>query len=371
MSGGATVELPERVRANVFVEVGAPLESREFPLPTLEPGEALVRVTCCTLCGSDLHTYLGKRHGPAPSVLGHEAVGRIVAFGPGEPPRDGRGEALSLGDRVSWSVAASCGECFFCTHELPQKCERLFKYGHEVCSGHRALSGGLGEYCLLVRGSAIFRVPDEVPDVIASSANCATATVAAALRVAGGCRSKTVVIQGAGMLGLTAAAMAAVNDAAGVIIADVDSRRLEMARQFGATEVVDVAGGGDAMSECVQRATDGRGADLILEMSGGTDAVRQGLTWLRTGGQYVMVGAVKPVGSVALDIEQVVRRMWNLHGVHNYAPVDLAAAIDFLAAHWRRFPFAELVTGEYPLDEADAAFQSMVATAAIRVAVRP
>jgi putative phosphonate catabolism associated alcohol dehydrogenase len=371
MSGGATDQPPDRVRASVFVEAGAPLQERSFPLPTLEPGEALVRVTCCTLCGSDLHTYLGKRHGPTPSVLGHEALGRIVAFGPGEPPRDGRGGPLSLGDRVSWSVAANCGECFFCTHELPQKCERLFKYGHEVCSGHRALSGGLGEYCLLVRGTAIFRVPDDVPDVIASSANCATATVAAAMRVAGGCRGKTVVIQGAGMLGLTAAAMACVNGAVQVIIGDVDARRLEVAKRFGASTVVDVGSGAEAMSECVKRATDGRGADLILEMSGGTDAVRQGLTWLRTGGQYVMVGAVKPVGSVALDIEQVVRRMWNLHGVHNYAPADLAVAIEFLAENWQRFPFAELVSGEYSLDEADAAFQSMVATGAIRVAVRP
>ena len=371
MSPGATDELPERVRASVFVEAGAPLKERSLPLPTLEPGEALVRVTCCTLCGSDLHTYLGKRHGPAPSVLGHEALGRIVAFGSGEPPRDGRGGTLSLGDRVSWSVAASCGDCFFCTRELPQKCERLFKYGHELCSGHRALSGGLGECCLLVRGTAIFRVPEDVPDVVASSANCATATVAAAFRTVGGCREKVVVVQGAGMLGLTAAAMAFVNGAVQVIVGDVDARRLEMAKRFGASTVVDVGSGANAMSECVKRATDGRGADLILEMSGGTDAVREGLSWLRTGGQYVLVGAVKPVGAVALDIEQMVRRMWNLHGVHNYAPADLAAAIDFISGNWRRFPFTELVTGEYSLDEADAAFQSMVATGAIRVAVRP
>jgi alcohol dehydrogenase len=371
MSKRATGEGADVARASVFVKPGAPLEAGRFPLPTLEPGEALVRVICCTLCGSDLHTYLGNRHGPAPSVLGHEALGRIVALGPGEPPRDGRGAPLRLDDRVSWSVAANCGECFSCRRELPQKCEQLFKYGHETCTGRRALSGGLAEYCLLVRGTAIFRVPEDVPDAVASSANCATATVAGAIRVAGGCRGKSVIIQGAGMLGLTAAAMASIGEAAAVIVGDVDRRRLEMAKRFGAIEVVDVADGGKAMKECINRATDGRDADLILEMSGGTDAVRQGLSWLRTGGQYVLVGAVKPVGSVALDVEQVVRRMWNLHGVHNYAPEDLAAAIDFLAAHSRRFPFAELVSDEFSLDEADAAFRSMVATGAIRVAVRP
>lgn len=363
--------LPDEIRASVFVAPGRPLELRRFPRPTLAVGETLVQITCCTLCGSDLHTYFGKRRGPAPSVLGHEALGRIVAFGPGDPPRDGRDEALSIGDRVSWSVAASCGDCFFCRHDLPQKCVRLFKYGHEACCGDHPLSGGMAEFCHLASGTTILRVPAEVPDAVASSANCATATVAAALRIAGGCRGKTVLIQGAGLLGLTAAAMAQVDEAENIIIADVDRRRLATANHFGASAVVDVTEGENALADCVGRSTDGRGADVILEMSGTAEAIRQGLTLLRTGGEYVFVGAVKPIGSIPLDVEQVVRRMWSIRGVHNYAPVDFAAAIDFLAKNCQRFPFADLVSGVFPLDEADAAFQTMVETGAIRVAVRP
>jgi putative phosphonate catabolism associated alcohol dehydrogenase len=363
--------LPDTIRASVFVAPGRPLEMRSFSRPALKPGETLVQIACCTLCGSDLHTYLGNRQGPAPSILGHEALGRIVALGPGEPPRDYRGEFLSIGDRVSWSVVASCGACFFCRCELPQKCERLFKYGHESCCGDHPLSGGMAEFCHLAPGTSIHHVPADVPDVVASSANCATATVVAALRFAGSCRGKTVLIQGAGLLGLTAAAMARVDEAENIIVADVNQQRLAMAKRFGASAIIDVSEGAKALTDCVLRSTAGRGADVILEMSGAAEAIRQGLTALRTGGQYVFVGAVKPIGPVPLDAEQVVRRMWCIRGVHNYAPMDLAAAIDFLANNWRRFPFAALVSGVFSLDDADAAFQTMVESGAVRVAVRP
>lgn len=361
--------IPDRVRASVFVAPGAPLEPRTFPRPDLAEGEALVEVACCTLCGSDLHTYLGRRHGPTPSVLGHEAVGRIAALGPGAPPRDLQGAALSIGDRVSWSVAASCGECFFCRDGLPQKCTRLRKYGHESCDGPHPLSGGLAEYCHLVRGTAIVRVPPELPDAVASSANCATATVAAAWRLAGGCREKTVVIQGAGLLGLTAAAMAQVGGAARVIVADVDPQRLAIAARFGAAACANIAADADRLPTEVMQSTDGRGADVILEMSGAAQAVQQGLALLRTGGKYILVGAVRPVGTVPLDLEHVVRRMWTIQGVHNYAPADLATAIDFLAQHHRSFPFGDLVARVFPLEAADEAFRAMASTGAIRVAV--
>src|SRR5208283_5261802 len=108
-----------------------PLELRHFATPIPDGAEVLVRVTCCTLCASDLHTHAGRRTAPTPTALGHEIVGRIEAFGSTAARHDFRGQPLAVGDRLSWSVAASCGGCFFCAHELPQKCATLFKYGHE------------------------------------------------------------------------------------------------------------------------------------------------------------------------------------------------------------------------------------------------
>lgn len=366
-----TPSMPAQIRASVFLGPGKSLEPRSFRPRELATGEVLVEVTWCSLCGSDLHTYLGHRCEPTPVVLGHEVIGRIAAFGPGRPPRDWHGQELTIGDRVSWSVVASCGECFFCLHDLPQKCDHLFKYGHESITNAFPLSGGLAEFCYLVRGTAVFRVPDEVSDMVAASANCATATVAAAYRAAGGCRAKSVLIQGAGMLGLTAAAMASAEGAELVIVTDVDSNRLATAKRFGASNVVHAAEHPQRLIECVRDSTEGRGIDLALEMSGAPEAVMQGLSVLRTGGCYILAGAVRPIGPVPLLVEQVVRRMWNIRGVHNYAPVDLATAIDFLATHGRRFPFEELVSAVFPLAQADTAFREMQRMGAVRVAVCP
>src|SRR6476660_9543883 len=125
-----TEKLNGKALAAIFVGHVHPLELREFPVPKPAAGETIVTITCSTICGSDVHTWHGRRNEPTPCVLGHEIVGRIAAFGPSAPRSDLRGMPLREGDRITWTLAASCGECFFCRRGLPQKCESLFKYGH-------------------------------------------------------------------------------------------------------------------------------------------------------------------------------------------------------------------------------------------------
>lgn len=352
--------------AYVFEQAGQPLTRREFPIPDPAPGEAIVRVTCCTLCGSDLHTVRGDRETPVPTVLGHEIVGVVDAL-PDEPPTCVDGTPLQLGQRVVWSVAASCGACFFCTHELPQKCESLFKYGHERLTPGRELSGGLAEACLLVPGTAIVPVPDELPNVVAAPAGCATATVTAAFREAGNCSDEVVLIHGAGMLGLTACAMARSNGARVVILADLHADRLASAETFGATHTCS----GDELDRVVRETTGGRGIDLHLELAGSGDAAAQGLDLLRIGGRSVWVGAVRPTAKIAVDPESVVRRMLRLIGVHNYRPEDLEAGLRFLVEQHPSIPFADLVRPTYALGESATALLAAETAVATRVAVMP
>src|SRR5262245_4908195 len=96
-------------RAALFHGPGRSLELTRHPVPEPRGAEVLVRVTCCTLCRSDLHTHAGRRPAPTPIVLGHEIVGRIKAFGPDAVRTNLRGETLAPGDRVTWTLAASCG----------------------------------------------------------------------------------------------------------------------------------------------------------------------------------------------------------------------------------------------------------------------
>lgn len=320
-------------------------------------GEALVRVDLATICGSDLHTVLGRRPSPAPGVLGHEQVGTVLAVGPGAPPRCVDGTPVAPGMRVVWSVTVSCGSCARCLRGMPQKCLSLRKYGHEPLDARRPLTGGFATHVVLLPGTGIVQVPDGLPDVVAAPASCATATVAAVLRAGrtelSGAR---VLVTGAGMLGLTAVAMAALAGAQ-VVVVDPDPARRERARAFGASSV-----SAGAPPDRV---------DLAVELSGKPDAVRLALDSLDVGGTLVLAGSVTPGPPVDLDPERVVRGLHTVVGVHNYRPEDLGTAVDFLAAHHDRYPFAGLVAGRYGLDELTDAFGAARGGVAARQAVAP
>ncbi len=354
----------------MFHGPGEALTIEEFPLPKLRDGEALVRVSLCTICGSDLHTFTGRRSTPCPTILGHEIIGRIADLPPGEPLTDLRGRVLTVGDRVTWTVAASCGECFFCGSGFPQKCDELFKYGHERIAPGHALCGGMAEFCHLSAGTGILVVPDHLSDEAACPVSCATATVAAAVDSVPPLSDGIVLIQGAGMLGLTAAAMARSLEAAHVVVADIDPRRLERAGEFGATDTVDASAGAGELSRAIGELSADRGADVIFELSGSVAAIESGLDCLRIGGTYLWAGAVTPSAPLALAPERLVRNLWTLRGVHNYTHRDLDAALSFLSERGAEFPFESLVEDVYPLCEAQAALERAGACGALRLGLR-
>ncbi len=355
-------------RAVLFHGPDRPLEIVERPTPPTRGQEIVVRVTCCTLCSSDLHSHSGRRTVATPTVLGHEIVGRIEAFGPDASRSDFHGADLVIGARVSWNVAANCGSCFSCNNELPQKCDRLFKYGHQRVDDDRLFAGGLADYVVLVPGTALFRVPEALSDSVAASANCATATVAAVFRAAGNIR-RNVIIFGAGVLGLTACAMARSSGVDAVMVVDPDPAPRERALAFGATHVFPSEP--KALESAIADFTDGRGVDAALELAGVADAVKSALASTRIGGTVVLAGTVLPTPSVPLDPEDVVRRLLTIRGVHNYAPRDLATALEFLAGPGKAYPFAELVTRRFRLDEIESAFAFAHANPGQRVAVVP
>jgi len=356
--------------AAVFHGPGQPLELLEVPIPPLARGEVLVEVTLCTICGSDLHTFTGRRSCEVPTVLGHEIIGRVLEIN--GTAVDFAGQPLQSGDRVTWSIAASCGDCFFCSRTIPQKCEQLTKYGHEPISSHGAI-GGLARHCRILAGTAIFRIPDSLSDTEACPAGCCTATAAAALRTAGRVAGASIVIMGAGSLGLSAAAMAVAQGAEEVLIADMNESRLGCAQQLNGCQPVQTGGteGRDRLGTIVAERTQGRGVDLVLEMTGSTDAAEAGIELLRTGGRLILVGAVFPGRSLELSAEQAVRRLLRIEGVHNYRPEDLQSAMNFLAAAPASSPARNLVEKEFLLTEVNQAFQSALKNSPLRVSVRP
>jgi len=357
-------------RAAVFSGPTEGFDVREVDLPEPGPGEAIVRTSCCTLCRSDLHTFEGRREAPTPTTLGHEVLGHISALHADDPPRDVTGQPLSKGDRVTWSIAVHCGTCYFCEQGLPQKCADLFKYGHAPVDGGRGPSGGLATHLHLRAGTSYVRVPQTLSDAVACPANCATATAVAALRLSGGVAGKTVLVQGAGMLGLNACALANTGGAATVIAVDREPRARARALSFGAHHALGLLPP-EELAEEVRAVSDGRGADVAVEMTGAPEAVEAGLAALRTGGTQIWVGSVMPTRSVALDPETVTRRMLTVRGLHNYTPDDLVAAIEFLTQAVDRYPFEGLVGDVFELGDVAAAFQRALSAESPRIAVRP
>jgi alcohol dehydrogenase len=276
---------------------------------------------------------------------------------------------VNVGDRVTWAVVVGCGSCFFCAEDLPQKCERPFKYGHQRLATDRPLGGGLAEVILLVPGTFWLRVPEDVPDVVVAPANCATATVAALLRSGGPVAERTVLILGAGVLGVTACAMARVAGAKSVMVSDPAPGCRERALRFGATDTF--SADSEQLTAGVCDVTESRGADLVLELAGVAETVQAGMALARTGGTVVLAGTVTPVGKVGLDPEAAVRRLLTIRGVHNYHPRDLATALRFLTGPGRDFPWPGLVAAQYPLEQVERAFAEAHAQPGLRVAVVP
>ena len=354
----------------IFTKSDVPMDRQKFHFPNLNQGELLVKIKYATIWGSDLHTYQGFRLTPVPTILGHEIIGEIAELPTDNILHDYYGNVLKQGDRITWSIAASCGECHYCKIGLSQKCVNLFKYGHEKISDEHPLSGGYAEYCHLAKGTTIVKIPDNIPNKVIGPANCATATTAAAFRVGGDCAGKTVIIQGAGMLGLTACAMASSLGAKKVIALDIDKDRLILASKFGATETILIEGDDADVINEIKNITDAHMGDLIIEMSGISTSVDLGLNLLSIGGHIVFVGSVFTQPNVQINPESIVRGIHNIHGMHNYIPEDLATAITFLEKNHKIFPFEELVSSEFPLQDVDAAFQHSIATKAFRVAIK-
>jgi putative phosphonate catabolism associated alcohol dehydrogenase len=352
----------ESARVQLFHGPERPFELRSVPLPeTLAAGEVLVQITLATICGSDLHTFEGRRAAPIPSVLGHEAVGRVIASA-----RAG----VMPGQRVTWSLADSCGECPACTEfRLPQKCVSLFKYGHAALRNGTGLNGCYASHIVLRRGTAVFEVPDELSDAVVAPANCALATIVNVLvDLPKPCR--TALVQGGGLLGLYACAMLSRSGVENVFCCDVSEHRLAFVRDFGG---IPLRADPQHWPAAVDRLTsaNGGGVDLVVEVAGSADAVVQGMRVLRAGGRYVWAGMVHPKTELSITGEDVVRKCLEIRGVHNYAPADLAAALRFLAETYQRYPYEKLVSPPLPLEHLDAAMALSQRREWLRVAVRP
>lgn len=350
-------------KAAVFNGAGEPFEFIDGVIPEVKAGEILVKNLYTTLCGSDIHTYCGRRIEPAQVVLGHEIVGDILWIDPAHSQKDFRGNDIKIGDRITWAIFSVPANVSAPREDMPQKSEQLFKYGHALASGTDIFNGGLANYCVLHANTALIKISAEIPVEVAATISCAHSTVMGALRIAGEINGKRVIIFGAGLLGLSCVAMCRDAGAINITLIDNDESRLKWCGKFG----------GDAtytFAAAISNKLPWPEADIVFDMTGSPQAMKTGIDSLALGGVAIWIGAVFPADPVAIDAQKIVRKVLQIRGLHNYNYDDFVNATAFIEDNYKKYPFGELIEKEYNLNEIEAAFEFAYKSKPVRVGVR-
>jgi threonine dehydrogenase-like Zn-dependent dehydrogenase len=360
------------IRGVVMPAPQAPLELREFERPVLAPGAVLLQTLASEVCGTDAHLWKGQLAGvPYPIIPGHVSVGRIAET---NGAHDVDGHALREGQLVTFlDVYGSCGRCWFCTvAHATTRCPSRKVYGVTL-SSEDGLFGGWADFILLKPGVHVIPLPDELDWRAFMAGGCGMPTALHAVTLAEIAFGDTVVVQGAGPVGLCAAVLAQLRGAGQVIVIGGPPIRLEAASRFGADAVLDI--GSTTAGERLERIhdlTNGRGADVTIEAAGVPAAVPEGMRLTRDAGRYVVVGQYTDAGVATfnphLDLNQKhldVRGCWGSDVGHLYRSVRV------MARYGSTFDWASLITREYGLHEAQDALEDVAAQRVVKALIVP
>ena len=333
------------------------LEFREYEVLAPPHGGILTRVVRANVCGSELHIWKGRHPTLKSCVMGHEMLGRVERLGTGVST-DFAGAPLHPGDRVVSTYFRGCRKCRACRRGAFNVCETGLSQWLKPPDEAPHFHGTWGTFYAIDPDQYVFRVPDSVPDPVASVANCALAQVYYGIEEAGLGAGETLAVQGAGGLGLCAIAVAKERGAR-VIVIDGVASRIEAARAFGADEIVDIRELPEASSRVrrVLDLTEGWGADVAIEVAGVPAAIQEGVEMVRPVGRYVTIGNIWPGLVTPFDPGVLTRRMVRIIPLMRYLPWKLYDALRFLERTIDRFPWGLLVDRDFAFAEAAEALR--------------
>lgn len=354
-------------RVAVVTAYHQPLEIRNVEIPEIEPGGVLVKVDAATLCGTDAHRWEGGRAAVTPPfVPGHETCGVIVEMN-GEV-RDIMDRPLHLGDRVISSYPV-CGHCYYCRiTRQTNLCVNTFPFGTGT---PEQLIGGCADYHYFPPGCTLVLVPDKVSSPLAASAACALRTVLHGFDLLGPLEShETVVVQGAGPLGLYSVAAARSRGARKIIVIGAPSARLDVAVAWGADAVLDIeeVPNPDARAAWVRSETSGRGPDVVVQCAN-THALVEAMQLARLGARIISIGNSQ--GAPLSIPPELFFKHLRIQSVRMAEPKHFYEALEFLVAHRYRFEFDLLITGEYSLERTSEAIAAMAELREVKPVIRP
>jgi L-iditol 2-dehydrogenase len=317
------------------------LEIADLPDPTPDHGEVLVSVAACGICGSDVHGYDGSsgRRIP-PIVMGHEAAGTIAALGAGVT-------GFAEGDRVTFDSTIFCGACDNCRRGDVNLCDHRQVLGVSCAEFRRP--GAFAEY-VAVPSRILYRLPKNLSFTEAAMLE-AVSVALHGVSLAQVSEGSTALVLGAGMIGLLTLQALRAAGCTRIFVADLDSTRLKLAQDVGATAVL--SSDGDVVEQVMQL-TGGAGVDLAIEAVGRNETVKASIESVRKGGTVVLVGNVSP--EVTLPLQKVVTRQIRLQGSCASAG-EYPRAIELLANG--AIKVAPLITAVAPLEDGARWFERL------------
>ena len=349
--------MPQEVRGVVATAVGQPVSIETIVIPDPGPGEVVVAIAACGVCHTDLHYREGGIGDEFPYLLGHEAAGIVEQIGEGVTN-------VAPGDFVILNWRAVCGDCRACLRGRPWYCFNT----HNATQKMTLLDGtelspalGIGAFCdkTLVAAGQATKVDPAAPAAAAGLLGCGVmAGIGAAMNTGNVGRGDSVAVFGCGGVGDAAIAGAKLAGATTIIAVDLDDRKLEWAKDFGATHLVN-SGKVDAV-EAIRAATGGFGADLCIEAVGHPAVYRQCFEARDLAGTVVLVGVPRPEMTIELPFQEVFGRGGSLKSswYGDCLPSrDFPMLIDLYLSG--RLDLDRFVSEEIPLEAVEAAFHKM------------
>jgi L-iditol 2-dehydrogenase len=338
--------IPSTMRAAVYRGVND-IRVETVPVPAIGPGELLVQIATCGICGTDLKKIHMGSHS-APRIFGHEMAGTVVRVGEGVTN-------YAAGDRVMTFHHVPCGDCYYCRKKTPSQCPLYLKTG--VTAGFAPSGGGFSEYIrvmdFVVANRGVVRIPDDVPFEQAAFIEPVN-TVLKGVKLLNLAADDTVLVIGQGPIGLMHAALAR-RTGARVLTSDLFPERHAIAARFGLKDPIHA--GTENVVERVFAETEGRGADAVILAVGGNALIKTAMDAVRPGGK-VMLFAQTQHGEATFDPAAVCVDEKTLLGSYSSSFSILDEVTDIVLGGYRNgFDLTQLISHRFQLEQAVEAIE--------------
>ncbi|MFC1566344.1 alcohol dehydrogenase catalytic domain-containing protein [bacterium] len=334
------------------------IKVEEVTKPVIKDGHMLVKIASCAVCGSDVRIYeTGNKRVNYPAIIGHEIAGTIVEVGSGV-------KNFKVGENIAIGADVPCGDCEWCINGMGNCCDINYAMGYQF-------QGGFAEYCLLnptvIKYGPINKIPDGVEMDHAALAEPLACCINGLERVSFKA-GKTVLIMGAGPIGILLMQAARAFGASLVILADIDSTRLEQAKEFNSDYIINTKE--SVLFDRIMDITNEKGVDVVFTACPSPEAQEDVLKVVSKRGYINYFGGLSQTArNISISSNDIHYKEAYITGSHGSTPLQHKKALELIATE--SVNVSDLITHKFSLDDIEKALMSVKNKEGLKVIVNP